>query len=187
MLLSHHDFTILVNQTCCLDQTYLPPDLVSAEIPFEAEPEDPKRLLRAEAALAVKRLFQRAQADGLHLYGISGYRSYQRQKELFSQSTSGYVAAPGASEHQTGLALDVSCPSVYLELSEQFSESPEGKWLADYASLYGFILRYPKGKESITGCPYEPWHFRYVTAPLASYLTLTGQTLEEYHALSDLF
>ena len=92
-----------------------------------------------------------------------------------------FVAEPGTSEHQSGLALDVSCPSIHMELSERFSATGEGRWLKKNAPLYGFILRYPKSKEEITGIPYEPWHIRYVTKPLASWLTITNLTLEEYH------
>lgn len=110
---------------------------------------------------------------------VSGYRSFQRQKELFTGSR--FVAAPGASEHQSGLALDVSCPSLHMELCEKFASTGEGRWLKRNASLYGFILRYPENKEEITGMPYEPWHIRYVTKPLASWLTITNLTLEEYH------
>ena len=92
-----------------------------------------------------------------------------------------YVALPGTSEHQSGLALDVSCPAVNHELITEFAETPEGKWLVRNASLYGFIIRYPANKESVTGIPWEPWHIRYVTRPLASCLALTGLTLEEYY------
>ena len=94
-----------------------------------------------------------------------------------------YVAKPGTSEHQTGLALDVSSPEVDYELEEIFAETPEGKWLAVYAPMFGFILRYPKGKENITGYAYEPWHIRYVGKSLSLYLSLTGMTLEEYHQI----
>ena len=102
--------------------------------------------------------------------------------ELYTGSP--YVAAPGTSEHQSGLALDLSCPAIRMQLIPEFSHTPEGQWLARNASLYGFILRYPKNKESITGVPYEPWHIRYVTRELAGYLKLTGLTLEEYFAFS---
>ena len=91
------------------------------------------------------------------------------------------MAAPGTSEHQSGLALDVSCPSIQYQLIPEFAETPEGKWLARNASLYGFIIRYPANKEHITGIPWEPWHIRYVTRPLAGCLRLTGLTLEEYY------
>lgn len=84
---------------------------------------------------------------------------------------------------QTGieLALDVSCPSVGLQLEDCFASTTEGKWLASHAPLYGFIIRYPKNKELITGYGWEPWHIRYVGKSLALYLSLTGLTLEEYH------
>ena len=91
------------------------------------------------------------------------------------------MTVPGASEHQTGLALDVSCQAVDYQLDERFGETREGRWLKRCAPLYGFILRYPKGKEHITGYGWEPWHIRYVTRSLALYLTLTGLTLEEYY------
>lgn len=177
------DYTILVNKNAPLKAGYVPSNLVCTDIPFDGEAQDPKRLLQMEAASAVRRLFSRAWKDGMALYGVSGYRSYARQAELFSKSSNGFVAPPGASEHQTGLALDVSCTSLHMELSQEFDITKEGKWLASHAPLYGFILRYPKEKEGITGYPYEPWHIRYVTRPLSSYLSLTGQTLEEYYRL----
>ena len=94
-----------------------------------------------------------------------------------------YIALPGESEHQSGLALDVSCPAVHLELEETFADTKEGRWLAAYAPMFGFILRYPKGKETVTGFAWEPWHIRYVSKSLALYLSLTGMTLEEYHRI----
>ena len=140
-----------------------------------------RRLLEIRTAQAALRLFQSAQRDGLNLYGISGYRSYQCQKQLYGQNP--YVAAPGTSEHQSGLALDVSCAEAGFALTEEFAFTSEGSWLSRNASLFGFIIRYPKGKENITGFPWEPWHIRYVTRALSNYLALTGQTLEEYYAL----
>ena len=91
------------------------------------------------------------------------------------------VAPPGCSEHQTGLALDISCPDENYELEESFAKTKEGCWLARHCALFGFILRYPKNKEEITGFPFEPWHIRYTGIGLASSLTLTGMTLEEYY------
>ena len=157
----------------------MPEHLIDIGLPFEAAPGDPKRLLEYQAAKAASQLFHACHRCGLNLWAVSGYRSYQRQKELFTGSP--FVAEPGTSEHQSGLALDVSCPSIHMELSERFSATGEGRWLKKNAPLYGFILRYPKSKEEITGIPYEPWHIRYVTKPLASWLTITNLTLEEYH------
>lgn len=177
----NHIYTRLINREHPLPKDYVPDNLVDIGLPFDAPPHDPKRLLEEKTALAAMELISRSRREGLNLCCISGYRSYQRQKELFAVSS--YTAPPGASEHQSGLALDVSCPQIRMELKEAFAETAEGLWLARHAPLYGFILRYPAGKESITQIPYEPWHIRYVTKPLAAYLSLTGMTLEEYDIL----
>ena len=137
--------------------------------------------MREEAAHALEDMFNAALTESaLKLLAVSGYRSYERQKELY-QAASGRstVAPPGCSEHQTGFALDVSCASQGYELEESFAFSSEGKWLASHASLFGFIIRYPKNKESITGFPWEPWHIRYIGPEIASCINLTGLTLEE--------
>ena len=173
----------LINRNHPLPPDYIPKYLVDIGLPFDAATDDPKRLLEKCAAHAARELFCAASAEGLSLYGISGYRSYARQPELYTGSP--YVAFPGTSEHQSGLALDVSCPQIKLELTEEFAKTPEGVWLFKNASLFGFILRYPQNKTSITQVPYEPWHIRYVTKPLATYLSLTATTLEEYHALQE--
>lgn len=176
-------YDMLVNRANRLPEDYISPGLVRPDIPFDwsAPDNDPKRYLEGETAAAAEALFLRCAQEGLHLFGVSGYRSFKRQRELFEKNTESlYVAPPGGSEHQTGLALDVSCPSVGLDLIEEFADTPEGKWLVKHAPLYGFILRYPREKENITGYAYEPWHIRYVTKSLALYLTLTGLTLEEY-------
>lgn len=194
----------LINREHPLPENYIPDNLVDIGLPFDALPGEQKRLLEEKAAYAVLELISRSRREGLNLYCISGYRSYKRQAELYAagsctappeekrktwNGTEGvkysYVAAPGTSEHQSGLALDLSCPAVHMELTEAFAETKEGIWLSGHAPLYGFILRYPKNKEPITGIPYEPWHIRYVTKPLASYLAMTGLTLEEYHAMEN--
>ena len=176
------NYTLLVNRTHRLTSEFVPHPLLEPAVPFYAPLGDRKRLLEKQAAKAVEQLFANSLHSGLHLYGISGYRPFERQKELFEKDTSSiYVAPPGASEHQTGLALDVSCPDADMDLTEDFAHTREGKWLAGNAALYGFILRYPKNKTAITGYAWEPWHIRYVTKTLALYLTLTGLTLEEYY------
>lgn len=179
-------YDMLVNRNRRLSEDFKPESLILPQIPFDssAAPDDPKRMLESEAAHAAESLFIQSRHDGLHLYGVSGYRTYSRQNELFSRNPETiYVAPPGGSEHQTGLALDVSCPALSMDLTEEFALTLEGRWLTKNAPLFGFILRYPKGKENITGYAYEPWHIRYVTRSLAIYLTLTGLTLEEYHSL----
>lgn len=176
-------YEMLVNRGILLDERFVPPCLREPQIPFAAPKGHLKRKMEGKAADAVQELFAAAKRQGLSLYGVSGYRPYDRQRELFEKNPASlYVAPPGASEHQTGLALDVSCPAVGMELEEVFAHTPEGRWLARNAPLYGFILRYPKDKTEITGYAYEPWHIRYVTKSLALYLTLTGLTLEEYHS-----
>lgn len=184
-------FTQLVNREHPLDSCYVPQGLVSCAFPFCAEAREEKRMLCVAAADAAGRLLEYGKSFGYLLFGISGYRSYARQEEIFekrlqespAEEVERYVAKPGTSEHQTGLALDVSSPSVGLELEEVFAETPEGKWLAIYAPMFGFVIRYPKGKEGITGYAYEPWHIRYVGKSLSLYLSLTGLTLEEYHQI----
>ncbi len=179
-------YPVLVNRSHLLPPDYIPDDLEEAGIPFCAPPGSEKRLLRKKASKAAARLFTQAALDKIGLVGISGYRSYRRQDELYKDALrrkSSAVAPPGASEHQTGFALDLSCPEVNLKLEEAFACTSEGKWLEKHAPLYGFIIRYPQNKELITGFPWEPWHIRYVGEPLALYLSMTGLTLEEYHKL----
>ena len=187
------DATILVNRTHRLPRKAIPQTLVEPEIIFDAPVGDRKRLLAVSAAKGVEALFARGKEEGIYLCGVSGYRSYERQEELYQKKRREqpkengdpvhWIAPPGASEHQTGLALDVSCQAVDYQLDERFGETREGRWLKRCAPLYGFILRYPNGSSDITGIIYgwEPWHIRYVTRSLALYLTLTGLTLEEYY------
>jgi LAS superfamily LD-carboxypeptidase LdcB/LysM repeat protein len=177
----------LVNKKNALLHSYVPPDLVIPDIPFETEGFDPKKQLRREAAQAIEQLFAQAQKDNIHLAGVSGYRSYDRQAEVYRQSWLRSPSEPvifsaraGESEHQTGLAMDVSSPNANYELEQWFGDTPEGIWLAKNAPDFGFILRYPKGKENITGYPYEPWHIRYVGKGIARQITDAGLTLEQY-------
>ena len=123
-----------------------------------------------------------AYADGISLYIISGYRSYYTQQAIYNNYVSydgvagadRYSARAGHSEHQTGYAFDLN------SLEESFGETAEGRWLADNCYKYGFIIRYPKGKEPITGYMYEPWHVRYLGKDIATSVYNSGLTLEEY-------
>ncbi|MEA4944210.1 MAG: M15 family metallopeptidase [Propionicimonas sp.] len=126
-------------------------------------------------------LFAAARKAGLkNLYVISGYRSAQEQQELWDASTDrSYVQPAGHSEHQTGLAVDLGDLKVG---NKGFAASKAGRWLAKNAWKHGFILRYPAGKEEITGISYEPWHFRYVGKEVAKACHDQGLTLEEYVA-----
>lgn len=181
----------IVNRTCRLGIEDCPVDLVEPDIFFAPGTVGEKRLLRKEAAEQIEQMFAHAKKENILLAGVSGYRSYERQKQIYEKSvkekgiehTRRYLAPPGASEHQTGLAMDVSCASEKYELEETFAGTKEGIWLRKNASLFGFIIRYPKGKENITGYGYEPWHIRYVTPSFACYLTKLNMTLEEYQKI----
>ena len=124
-----------------------------------------------------------AKALGLNIPLVSGYRSYETQENLYNKyvkkdgekKANTYSAKPGESEHQTGLAFDIG------SVDRSFANTIEAKWLAENAYLYGFIIRYPKDKEEITGYNYEPWHLRYVGQELAKYLKKNNLTLEEYY------
>ena len=180
----------LVNRNYSLTEEYIPSDLVVPDV-LHMSPDDERRCLRRVAATALEDLFRAAKnEEGLTLYAVSGYRSYSHQYEIYGGhiirgrdivETNLYSAAPGNSEHQTGLAMDVSCKSIGYKLLESFANTPEGIWLKENCWRFGFILRYQKDKEHITGYAYEPWHIRYVGVPLAYYLYTTGLTLEEYY------
>ena len=183
---SMFSYTQLINPSVPLAFDYIPAHLTTAQIPFAPSANEERKMLDIDAATAAKALFEQASLDRISLVGVSGYRSYLSQKQLYEnalKTNSTAVAAPGTSEHQSGLALDVSCPSLNFELEESFSDTKEGKWLKAHAPIHGFILRYPKRKEHITGYPFEPWHIRFVGKTLSLYLSLTGLTLEEYHGM----
>lgn len=166
----------IVNRTHPLPPDYIPVDLVVAPIPFIASMDDPKRLICSIMYFPLHALYLDAKNEGLDLYGISAYRSYERQLEIYNESvrkrgrtyTNRYIAKPGTSEHQTGLAIDLSCPSNDFELNENFAISEEGIWLAENAYRYGFEFSYPKEYVMETGYNYEPWHIRY-TCKFADY------------------
>ena len=145
--------------------------------------------MRPEAARALEALFAGAAEDGITLYATSGFRSYATQKAIFDrkaaergeQAANRSVAKPGYSEHQTGLAMDIEGETTLgTGLTAAFGESPEGIWVAEHCHEYGFIIRYPEDKTSITGYIYEPWHIRYVGVEAATEITQLGVTFEEY-------
>ncbi len=179
---------LLINKEHGLSPEYVPPDLTTPAIPFSFDEDLPKKLMVAPAARAVEDLFAAAEAAGIKLVGISAYRSYETQQAIFqrhveslgSEEAERISAPPGHSEHQTGLAIDVSSSSVNYQLVEEFGDTLEGQWLAENASFYGFILRYPRNKESVTGYRYEPWHIRYVGVQFARAIAVNGLTIEEY-------
>lgn len=179
----------VVNKNHSLPASYIPANLVVPNVAFPYSGFYPKMQMRQDAAGALEALFAAALRDNVKLYAISGYRSYQTQKDVFASNVRQYgstaaanqfSAMPGESEHQTGLAMDVSSPSVGNALTQSFANTREGKWLAANAPKYGFIIRFPKGKEGITGYQYEPWHVRYVGKDAAMAISQQGITLEQY-------
>lgn len=179
----------LVNKQFSLTDDYTPSDLVRPAVAFSFGDQDiEKSYMRKEAAGALEQMFAAAEIEGVELFAVSGYRSYDRQSEVFGAQVAQVgeeeavktVAVPGSSEHQTGLAMDISSRSVNLELTEKYEETLEGQWLANNAHRFGFILRYPKGKEAVTGYNFEPWHYRYVGTEAAKIIFEKNITLEEY-------
>jgi D-alanyl-D-alanine carboxypeptidase len=183
------DIAVLVNKTYALPENFKPKDLVEPNVPFIFKEKSEKRLMRKEAAEALEKLFAGAKKDGVYLAGVSGYRSRSTQKALFNryvqkdgeEAARRYSAEPGHSEHETGLAMDVSGSDGKCAAEDCFAGTKEAKWLAEHAHEYGFIIRYPQGKESVTGYQYEPWHLRYVGNDIAKEIAEKGITLEEYY------
>ncbi|WP_442604245.1 M15 family metallopeptidase [Paenibacillus sp. KN14-4R] len=179
--------TVLVNKQFALPDNYEPKDLVYPSVPFTFNEKIEKRMMRKEAAGALEQMFAGAKKDGISLAGVSAYRSHKTQVTLFNNyvkkdgeaKAKTYSAVPGHSEHETGLAIDVSGSDGKCAAENCFGDTKEAKWLAVHAHEYGFIIRYPKGKESITGYQYEPWHLRYVGKKLAADVAKNGKTLEE--------
>ncbi len=187
--LNPNSITALVNKQIFLPEDYEPEDLVIPNIKFSFNSYHQKKLMREEAARAIEDMFNASDEAGLSLRAVSGYRSYERQYELFIANVKRagleralrISAMPGCSEHQMGLAMDVSTKSVSYSLNNRFANTPEGKWLAENSYKYGYIIRYPEGKEDITGYSYESWHIRYVGTQLAKELYEKDLTLEEYY------
>lgn len=183
-----YDVLAVVNKAHALPGDYEPEDLTIPDIPFPFEGDDPKKQLRKVAADAIEEMFSATEAEGLELYGQSGYRSYDRQEAIFASNTdlhgeehaNTYSAKAGESEHQTGLVMDVTSREVGFDLTTDFGDTEEGKWLADHAHEYGFIIRYPEDKVDITKYQYEPWHLRYVGKKAATDIYENNETLEEY-------
>ena len=173
-----NSLTVCVNKNRSIDANYEPNDLVLPNV--RAMNSTSRLYMREEAASALEELFKDAESEGYYLYAVSGYRSYNTQKSIYNPY-SGYSAAPGTSEHQLGLAMDVSLSKYGGNLYVEFGDSKEGIWLKKNAHKYGFIIRYLEGKEDITGYKYEPWHIRYVGKELATELYEKGITLEEYY------
>lgn len=174
-------FLMIVNKYYYLSEDYSSDSLVNVSSSYGSGQLD------STVYNAFIEMYNAANKENLHLMVASPYRSYKRQYTLYHNyaAEDGYTLAdtysarPGFSEHQTGLAIDIGARDTYgIEL---FGNTDEFKWIKDNAHLYGFILRYPKGKEYITGYKYEPWHYRYVGVEAAKYIYENNITFEEYY------
>ncbi|MCL2810318.1 MAG: M15 family metallopeptidase [Clostridia bacterium] len=168
------------------------PSLVLPDVPPARSGNASNVYMQPNAANALEQLFAAAQVEqGYLLYAVSGYRSagtqgaiYERRVEQSGEAAKRWVAPGGFSEHQTGLAMDVTGASVRdLGLTQRFGDSEEGLWVAHNAHRFGFIIRYQRGWEQITGYNYEPWHLRYVGLEHAARMYELYIPLEEYLAL----
>ena len=176
--------TTLVNKNHSISASYVPGDLVTVALPSTRDTQ-----LRSVAAEGLTKLFAAAEGAGLELFCCSGYRSYDTQSELYAWNVDTYgvdgaelvSARPGMSEHQLGLAMDVTSASVGFDLLESFGSTAEGQFIKANAHKYGFIVRYPEGKTDITGYAYEPWHLRYLGVDVATEIYNSGKTMEEYY------
>ena len=181
--------TALINPYNKLPEDYEPNDLVYPDVAFIFSEKVEKRMMRQEAADALEQLFSGAEEDGIYLAGVSAYRSHATQTTLFNryvkrdgyEKARTYSALPGTSEHESGLAIDVTSSDGKCAAADCFGDTKEAAWLKDHAGEYGFIIRYPDGKDDITGYQYEPWHIRYVGTDISEDLAASGKTLEEYY------
>ena len=180
-------WTVVSKTRPLANMQYVPTDLKIPDVPGNEQKSVEERSVRAVIETSLQEIFKNASSNGHSLIVASGYRSYTLQQQYYQNyvRTSGeaeankFSAKPGYSEHQTGLAVDISLASRECYLETCFGETSAGTWLRDNAHLYGFIMRYPQDKTAITGYQYEPWHFRYVGIPLAEAIHRSGKALDE--------
>lgn len=161
--------------------------IANKSYPLPADYNPGKILIEAE--IAFKEMQSAAAKDGITLTIVSGFRSYTRQQTLYNnyvardgkEAADRYSARPGYSEHQSGLAMDLN------SVDDSFAYTKEAKWIAENCARFGFIVRYPEGKEAITGYIYEPWHVRYLGVDLAESITASGLTFEEYFGITSVY
>lgn len=181
---------VRVDKANGLREGYVPPDLRRASSKIRTTG---VVCVRFDALRALEELFSDAEKEGIYLAVTSGYRRPEIQKFLFDFWTSiegsrasDWVAVPGRSEHQLGTAVDLTGKTIgYEGASADFADSPEDRWLRQNAYRFGFVLSYPKGKESITGYGYEPWHYRFVGQSVAEQLLRKGDTLNQWLSRGD--
>ncbi len=182
------DVLLLVNKDHLIDTDYPPQDALHELVNVEVRCTSSSVIqARSIASNALSLMFEAAKEDGIVLYLHSGYRSYRTQDVMHYNRVKsigyddGVVQQAGASDHQTGLGFDIiSKKWIGSKLNEKFAQTEEAQWMADNCYRFGFIIRYPKGKEDITGIIYEPWHLRFVGIEAATYIMEHGLTLEEF-------
>lgn len=191
------DVTVLVNKEHILDKDYVPLEMYVVDENennfHQFKDASLKPMLRSDIKEYVDKLINDAQGLGLPIIVDSGYRSFKYQQVVLDalikekgDEAFKLVALPGASEHQTGLAIDFAYYENGIYNDDVKENDKEAIWLKNNAWKYGFILRYPKGKEDVTGYNFEPWHFRFVGLKLAKYLFKNDLTLEEYYKNSNI-
>ncbi len=174
---------MLVNKFHYLDESYNPENIVDVSAQYAYDGNEVPKFVYDKYL----EMWNAANEEGLYLIMTSSYRSYQYQEDLYNSYkqqkgekwADSVAARAGFSEHQTGYALDIV---TYNSTMDDFEESNEFKWLSKNAHKFGFILRYPKGKEDITGYDYESWHYRYVGEDVAKYIYENKITFDEYYA-----
>ena len=178
-------YDFLVNKNTKLTSDYIPSDLEIIDIKYACK----DKYLRHEARINFEKMAKDANEEGFNIIAVSTYRSYEYQDKLYNN----YVldkglyyadmasARAGHSEHQTGLAVDVADESLDYD---NFESTKEFIWMKENSYKYGFILRYPKAMFHITGFKYEPWHYRYVSVDIATYIYNNNLTFEEYKLLN---
>lgn len=176
--LENHTGVLLVNAANPLPEDYAPGELVNLYA-------QKRHFMLANSAIeleretfeAANRMFRLAEEEDMNGFILtSGYRTREKQAELYAENTDGTAQAPGCSEHETGLAFDVTARYD----TGTFEDTPQFAWLMKHCWDFGFILRYPKDKTNVTGIAYEPWHYRYVGEEAAKIIHENGWTLEEY-------
>lgn len=177
-LVQAHPEIMLVNGSHPIPEDYHPADLVNLyEQKRHFQLAASGICLERAAFEAANRMFEAAEAAGVNGFILtSGYRSAEKQAEVYAAQQDGTAARAGFSEHQTGLAFDVTA----RRDGGGFEDTPQYAWLIEHCWDYGFILRYPQGKEDVTGTPCEPWHYRYVGEQAAQEIRAQGCALEEY-------
>jgi len=181
---------VVVNKKRPLPDGYTPSDLKVPNVLLRLSRGNEQMRFSAKAEKDLISMFNAAKDIGINLVFGSGYRSENLQRQFYNSYVASdgqtaadqYSARPGYSEHQTGLAVDITSPSGKCHLEICWEDTAEGKWVRDNSYRYGFVVRYLKGKEQITGYQYEPWHLRYVGKDLAKQLK-NQTTLEEFFDL----